>query len=95
MAEEKLFENKVKSFLKQEGAWVLKTWGGGYQRAGIPDLLICHKGHFIGVELKAPKGKTTRLQEWNLEEIEKAGGTGIVLYPKDFEFFKDFIRSLT
>lgn len=94
MTEEKIFENKVKAFLKQEGAWVLKTWGGGYQRAGIPDLLICLKGHFVGVELKSTKGKTTRLQEWNLEEIEKAGGTGIVLYPKDFEFFKDFIRGL-
>ena len=41
MAAEKNFENKVKKFLKDKGAWVLKYWGGAaYTKSGIPDLLF-------------------------------------------------------
>ena len=89
---EKAFEVQVKNFLKEQGCWVLKTWGGGFQRSGVPDLLICHNGHFIAVELKAANGKPSALQEWNIEEIKKAGGTAMVLFPKDFEDFKEIIR---
>lgn len=40
MAAEKNFENKVKAFLKDTGAWLLKYWSGAaYTKSGIPDLL--------------------------------------------------------
>ena len=90
---EKSFENKVKQFLKDQGCWVLKTWSNGIQREGIPDLLICCNGYFLGVELKAENGKPSNLQLWNIEEIRKAGGVGIVLYPDQFEEFKDLIET--
>jgi hypothetical protein len=91
---EKNFENRVKKFLTEQGCWFLKTWGGGFQRSGIPDLLICCNGYFLGVELKAPNGKATDLQLWNLNKISDAGGIGLVLYPKDFERFKEQIIKL-
>ena len=91
---EKQFENKVKTFLNDQGCWILKTWSNGIQREGIPDLLICCNGYFLGVELKAENGKPSELQLWNIEEIRKAGGYGIVLYPKDFDQFKDYILKL-
>lgn len=94
VAQEKSFENKVKGFLKEQGCWVLKTWSNGVQRSGVPDLLICCNGHFVGVELKAPNGKPSELQLWNLRKIEESGGYGILLYPKDFEKFKKFIMML-
>ena len=31
---------------------------------------------------------------WNINEINKSGGFGMILYPDDFEKFKDFIRAL-
>ena len=38
---EKILENRVKEFLKSEGCWLVKYWGGGsYTRAGVPDLLV-------------------------------------------------------
>ena len=95
MAEEKSFENKVKKFLKEQGCWNLKTWSNGVQRSGVPDLLVCCNGHFVGVELKAPKGKPSALQLWNLRKIEESGGYAILLYPSDFELFKGFINSLS
>lgn len=95
MAAEKNFENRVKKFLKEKGAWVLKYWGGAaYTKSGIPDLLVCFKGYFLGIELKAPNGKPSELQLYNLRQINKAEGISILLYPKDFEQFKQFIEQL-
>ena len=94
MAAEKNFENRVKKFLKEQNCWFLKTWGGGLQRSGIPDLLVCCNGHFVGVELKAPNGKPSDLQLWNLDGIDQTGGFAWLLYPDRFEDFKKFIISL-
>ena len=91
---EKAFEEKVKIFLKEQGCWVLKTWSNGVQRSGVPDLLVCCNGYFVGVELKAEKGKPSELQLWNIEKIREAGGIAIVLYPDGFEEFKDWIKLL-
>ena len=94
MAKEKQFEEKVKAFLKdKQGCYVIKYWGGGpYTKAGIPDLIICCSGQFMGIELKAKDGEPTILQLKHLEQIQKAGGWGILLYPKDFEQFKIWLE---
>lgn len=94
MAAEKAFENKVKAFLNEQGCWVLKTWSNGVQRSGVPDLLVCCNGYFVGVELKAPNGKPSELQLWNVDKIREAGGIAIVLYPDQFEAFKEEIIKL-
>ena len=94
MAAEKNFENRIKKFLESEGCWCVKYFANAYTKSGIPDLLVCCNGYFLGVELKGPKGKPTELQLWNLEKIKEAGGIGLVLYPKDFEEFKLLIRKL-
>lgn len=95
MAAEKNFENRVKKFLKDQGCWFIKYWAGGeFTKAGVPDLLICCNGHFLAVELKGPKGRPSDLQLWNIEQIKKAGGTALVLYPKDFDAFKKLVSDL-
>lgn len=91
---EKQFEQKVKQFLKDQGCWVLKTWSNGIQREGVPDLLVCCEGVFVGVELKAENGHPSALQLWNIEQIRAAGGVAIVLYPDQFENFKHMIMLL-
>lgn len=94
MESEKAFENRVKDYLKRKGCWCLKTWSNGVQRTGVPDLLICCNGYFLAVELKAEKGRPTRLQRWNIDRIRQAGGMAIVLYPDKFMMFKDLIDDL-
>jgi hypothetical protein len=91
MGAEKNFENRVKKFLKEQNCWFLKTWGGGMQRSGIPDLLVCCNGRFVGVELKAPNGHPSDLQMWNVLKIDDSAGFGWVLYPDGFEDFKQFV----
>lgn len=91
MAGEKIFETKVKKFLKEQDCWFLKTWSNGVQRSGVPDLLICCNGYFLGVELKATLGKPSELQLWNVKKIREAGGISIVLYPDQFQAFRELI----
>lgn len=93
MAQEKQFEEKVKKYLKEKGCWLLKYWGGGFTKTGIPDLLVCCKGWFMGVEIKGPEGKPTELQIYNLRSIDRAGGRGILLYPKDYDLFKRLVEN--
>ena len=95
MASEKTFENNVKKFLDEQGCWFVKYWGGGeFTKAGIPDILCCCNGWFLGIEVKAQNGKPSALQIHNLKKIDDAGGFGVLLYPKDFELFKELIESL-
>ena len=71
MAAEKNFEDRVKRFLKEQGAWFIKYWGGAaFTKAGVPDILACVNGHFIGIDLKAPNGKATDLQLHTLKQID-------------------------
>jgi hypothetical protein len=95
VAAEKDFEQEVKDFLIGQFAYVIKYWGGGiYTRPGVPDLLVCINGFFIGVELKGPKGKPSDVQLKNIFQINRAGGLGLVLWPAGFEAFKTFVKGV-
>ena len=95
MAEEKNLENRLKEFLKSEECWCLKYWaGGGFTKSGIPDLLICCNGHFIGAEIKAKNGTPSALQIRQLLKIRKAGGIGVLVYPEDELTFRSLIVAL-
>lgn len=94
MAAEKNFENRIKTFLKDNGCWFLKYWGGAaYTKSGIPDILVCCRGRFMGVEVKAADGKPSDLQIYNLRQIDRAGGLAILLYPKDYDLFKRLVEN--
>lgn len=62
------------SILKEIGAYHFYPVASGYGSAGIPDLVACIKGKFIGIECKANGGKPTALQEKNLMQIVSNGG---------------------
>ncbi len=51
---------------------ILKAMGA---RAGCPDLVILHRGRFIGLEVKAPKtGRLSDHQATVADQIVQAGG---------------------
>ena len=51
-----------------------KEHGGPYGTSGIPDIICCYKGRFIGMECKLPGGRLTELQKRALDKINRAGG---------------------
>lgn len=88
MAREKSFENKVKRWIKDEGGYYVKYHGDAFSTAGVPDLLACIGGRFVGIEVKADDGEPSELQLWTIRQIRKAGGHAVVLFPSAFEEFK-------
>ena len=88
---ESIFQDKVIKHLKSlDCCWHMKVFGGGtFQRAGIPDIIGCYHGRFFALELKAEKGRPSELQLYNIDKINKAGGYALVLYPNQFEEFKE------
>lgn len=85
---EKQFQNVVIQFLHSQNIYYVKIWGGGFQKAGIPDLLCCIRGKFVALELKTEKGKPSVLQKFNIYKIQESGGYARVLRPSEFERFK-------
>ena len=94
IASEKSFENKIKAYLKSIGAYFIKTHGDRFSKVGVPDIIACVKGHFVAVEVKAENGKPSELQLYHLDKIGEAGGYSFLLYPEDFENFKNFCENL-
>ncbi|MGG3840787.1 VRR-NUC domain-containing protein [Paenibacillus thiaminolyticus] len=88
------FQKKVTDFLTRQSVYYVKVWGGGFQRAGIPDLLCNVNGFFVAVELKTEVGRTSKLQDYNIERIRESGGVAIVLRPSWFENFKIFVKEV-
>lgn len=76
-------EGKVKrkaiAELQKLGMYIFFPATGGFGRSGIPDIVCCYKGKFIGIECKAHGNKPTALQQSNLEEIVNNGGIAIVV----------------
>ena len=94
IASEKAFENKIKAYLKSIGAYFIKTHGDRFSRVGTPDILACVNGHFVAIEVKAENGKPSELQLYHIEQIRKAGGYGVILYPSNYEIFKKDVEKL-
>lgn len=94
MGSEKQFEAKIKKFLKDNNAWFVKYFANGYTKVGVPDILACVDGHFLGIEVKASNGKPSPLQIHNLRKIDDAGGFAVLLYPDQFDLFKDLVMCL-
>jgi Holliday junction resolvase len=76
---EALVKKKVKEILDQMGVYHFSPMQNGMGRAGIPDIIGCLEGQFIGIECKAGKGTTTALQERELTRIQNAGGYALVV----------------
>jgi Holliday junction resolvase len=72
-------KDKVKKILKEYGAYYAMPVASGFGHAGVPDILACYKGQFLGIECKANGGKATALQLSNLEQIRKAGGVSMII----------------
>lgn len=75
--------SKIKKYLIKNGAYCENIWGGGFQAAGIPDIIACYKGVFLGIEVKLDYNKPSEIQKAKLKLINKAGGIGIVAYSVD------------
>ena len=101
---EKEFENIIKNYLEEKEIYYFKFWGGNLKtssgnfvktKKGVPDLICCVNGVFVGLEIKQENGRPSEEQINNLIEINKNGGLGFLVYPKDFILLKYCIEELS
>jgi Holliday junction resolvase len=79
MTPEGAVKRDVKKVLEAAGVWYFMPVSNGMGRHGIPDFICCVDGQFLAIETKAGKGKTTALQERELETIRAKGGVALVV----------------
>lgn len=77
---ESKLQKRIQNYLTSIGAYEFKVHGEIFMRAGIPDIICCYKGRFIGIEAKEPGNHPSELQLAHGRKIVKAGGLFIVAY---------------
>lgn len=80
---EQVYQKKIIDFLKSKGAYAVKIISAS--QAGVPDVICCYRGRFVAIEVKRPETvrNVSRLQAYNLDKIQEAGGIGFVAYSKE------------
>jgi Holliday junction resolvase len=91
---EKKVKDKVKKFLDSIGAYHFSPMTGGFGRSGVPDIIVCLKSKFIAIECKANGGKTTMLQEKNIDAIRLNKGIAMVVDENNIEYMKEVINDI-
>lgn len=94
MTPEAKVKKKVVDKLKAAGAYYFYPVTGGYGGSGVPDIIVCHRGKFIGIECKAGKNKPTPLQLKNLEQIENSGGISMVINENNIELVQEVLDAV-
>ena len=94
---ESVLVTKMIELIRSRGGYAENIWGGGFQSAGIPDILACYKGVFLGIEVKVGKNKPSALQQAKVKMINQAGGLAVVTWDttEQLEAMLDYIDSKT
>lgn len=78
---------EICEYLTSIGAWWYATNSQGYGRKGIPDVICCYRGAFVGIEVKVLPDAPNAWQRRELYGdgdkyvgIQQANGVPIVAY---------------
>lgn len=71
----------IMNALRAEGWFCFKVHGSEYMLAGLPDVICCAEGLFIGLETKHPESRddTSARQDYVHGLIRQAGGKAQVV----------------
>jgi Holliday junction resolvase len=67
----------------------------GFGRSGVPDIICCANGVFLGVECKAGDNKPTELQLLEMKKIRDAGGKTLVVNEENISELEELLKELT
>ena len=74
MTAEGLLKTRIRKKLSDMGIFWSSIQGGPGSKPGDPDLIICCKGRFIGIEVKTASGRQSPVQKVREEQIKANGG---------------------
>lgn len=95
MTPEGKVKRRVTEILRKHGAYYFFPLTGGFGKSGVPDIVACVNGRFIGIECKAGKGKPTPLQSANLEQIAASGGLPLVINEEKLAKFEEYMELIS
>ena len=87
MIESKLRTKVMNSLKRWPGVWVYKA--SDRYTSGVPDIIGCRQGKMFAIELKAEHGRVSKIQEWTMHELKRAGAAVAVIRSMD-EFYDFF-----
>lgn len=78
---ESALSRKIMEALRAEGYFCFKVHGSEFMMAGLPDIIVCAEGKFVGLETKLPEYRTnvSPRQVVVHTQIEHAGGVARVV----------------
>lgn len=78
---ESRLSQKIMTELRLKGYFCFKVHGGPTMMAGLPDIIACVGGYFVGFETKMPskRSNTTVRQDYVHSLINEAGGICMVI----------------
>lgn len=78
---ESKLSRKIMDALRLEGAFCFKVHGSEHMMAGLPDIIVCVEGRFLGLEVKMPgkEDNTSARQDYVHGQIRAAGGRAVVV----------------
>lgn len=93
MTPEAKVKTKVVKILKEYGVYYFYPVTGGFGRSGVPDIICCFDGYFLGIECKAGKNKPTPLQEAEMQKIRDANGSTLVINENNIDDVREFLEA--
>lgn len=78
---ESRLSRQIMTALRLKGWWCTKIHGSEFMEAGLPDIIVCAQGVFVGLEVKMPgkENNTSPRQDYVHGKIGEAGGhVGVV-----------------
>ena len=85
---------KVSAILKKHNVYFFYPATGGYGRSGIPDVIACVRGRFVGIECKAGDNNPTALQQRELQRIIDSLGSALVVRETNLDELDLLIKEL-
>lgn len=92
---EKWVKQQVVKMLKARHLYYFFPVANAYTSIGVPDIVACVRGRFVGIECKAGNNRPTELQLRNLEAIRNNSGIALVVNENDLEALEQRLETLT
>jgi len=92
---EKWVKQQVVKMLKERHVYYFFPVAGAYSSIGVPDIVACVRGRFVGIECKAGNNRPTEIQLRNLEAIRDNNGIALVVNEDNLEVLELRLETLT
>ena len=83
MKSESKLQAEILRYLRSLGIWCWVIKAAVCNERGVPDILCCYKGYFVGLEVKTAAGKVSGPQKLQIKRIQMARGRAAVVRSVD------------